>query len=196
MLDPTIYENIKVVIEGAIYDLDLEGSLFVTRRSDQIDLSSMSRSYVIQFKLRCGDKSTDCNDNEALNDPLSEVFAELRLHAGLKDLASEILELKRGEQPGCQLEVVFITNVTDVQKQCQFIQKALNEVWGTDVKITQSISYTYMDASQEQQELIPCRVEVTIDFNRKINEDQVEDIESLMAHVMRSLEKLNQKDDI
>ena len=33
MFDPTIYENLKVVFEGAVYDLDLDGHLTVGDRT-------------------------------------------------------------------------------------------------------------------------------------------------------------------
>ena len=32
MFDPTIYDNIKVVLEGAVYDLDLEGKIIITTK--------------------------------------------------------------------------------------------------------------------------------------------------------------------
>lgn len=194
MMDPTIYENIKVVIEGVIYDLDLEGSLYVSRRSDQIDLSSLSRSYTIQFKHRSAHESADYKNDDVLKEQLSkEVFAEMRLYAGLKDLATEILELKSEDQPGCRLEIAFMTKVTDVKKAAQLIRETLSEVWGADVSIRQKISYTFMDKSQENHELSPYLNEVTLDFKRKINEEQVEDIERLMEHIMRSLQILNQR---
>jgi hypothetical protein len=176
MFDPTIYENIKVVIEGVIYDLDLEGSILVTGRLDQIDLSSMSRSYIIQFK-----RKTD------------EVFAELRLYAGLKDLAAEILEEDSMDQPGCRLEIGFITKVTDVRKEGHQIHAVLTDIWDTDVSITQKISYTYTSTSKVEDVPNSSLNEITVDFNRKINEDQLQDIESLIDHVMRSLEALNQQ---
>ncbi|MDF0725751.1 hypothetical protein PY093_03360 [Cytobacillus sp. S13-E01] len=40
MFDPTIFDNLKVVIEGEVYDLDLTGDFLVTNRSDSIDIAN------------------------------------------------------------------------------------------------------------------------------------------------------------
>ncbi|WJH34045.1 hypothetical protein N6H14_29460 [Paenibacillus sp. CC-CFT747] len=90
MFDPTIYENLKVVAEGAVYDLDLKGELLILGRSDRVELASMSRAYAIRFRLP--DKP--------------EASAEFRLEADTYDLSAEILE-KREAVPGCRLELFF-----------------------------------------------------------------------------------------
>ncbi|MCV9888442.1 hypothetical protein [Metabacillus halosaccharovorans] len=47
MFDPTVFDNLKVVIEGYIYDMDIDEQISVTDRSDIIDLAKMSRQYSI-----------------------------------------------------------------------------------------------------------------------------------------------------
>ncbi|GAA3327145.1 hypothetical protein GCM10020331_065930 [Ectobacillus funiculus] len=77
MFDPTVFENLKVVAEGAVYDLDLAGAILVTNRRDVIDLASMSRTYSIAFMLR---------------DAEYDITALFSLTADVKNLAGEILE--------------------------------------------------------------------------------------------------------
>lgn len=36
MFDPTAFDNLKVIVEGAVYDFDLHGDILVTDRKDMI----------------------------------------------------------------------------------------------------------------------------------------------------------------
>lgn len=47
MFDPTAFDNLKVIVEGAVYDFDLHGDILVTDRKDMMDLASLSRIYHI-----------------------------------------------------------------------------------------------------------------------------------------------------
>lgn len=40
MFDPTAFDNMKVVIEGAIYDLDLDGEISIIDRNDLLILQN------------------------------------------------------------------------------------------------------------------------------------------------------------
>jgi hypothetical protein len=170
MFDPTIYENMKVVIEGAVYDLDLAGEILVTNRSNRIELSTMSRSYFIQFKLL----------------GLGDVIAELGLAATTEDLAAEILE-KSSMTPGCSLHIGFQMKVVDVEEDCAAIEQILFDIWGHDYTIIQKLSYTY------GKELHASYInEIQLDFGRKFGESVIDDIPSLLEHVLLSIERLNQ----
>jgi hypothetical protein len=170
MFDPTIYENMKVVIEGAVYDLDLAGEILVTNRSNRIELSTMSRSYSIQFKLL----------------GLGDVIAELGLAASTEDLAAEILE-RSSMTPGCSLHVGFQLKVMDVEEDCASIQQILLDIWGNDYTINQKLSYSY---GKNLHSLY--LNEIQLDFGRKFSESVIDDIPSLLEHVMLSIEQLNQ----
>ena len=61
LFDPTAFENIKVVIEGEIYDRDLSGEIFVTDRNDWFNSAKLSRKYEISFGL--DRKSTRLNSS-------------------------------------------------------------------------------------------------------------------------------------
>ncbi|MBR8645431.1 hypothetical protein KEH51_18565 [[Brevibacterium] frigoritolerans] len=52
MFDPTAFENMKVVLEGAVYDRDFIGDILVINRDDIVNLSTMSRSYKIEMELK------------------------------------------------------------------------------------------------------------------------------------------------
>jgi hypothetical protein len=176
LFDPTIYENLKVVLEGAVYDLDLAGVILVTNRSDIIDLATMSRSYTIQF-----------HEKLALPEHLPK--AELRLEAGMGDLAAEILEEKEQVQssnsPGCQLEIYFYLKVKDVNKECRRIEELLTKVWASRPQIQQRISFLYEDSGEPSLSNT-----ITMNFGRKIDEQQIEDLPTVVDHMLHSLQAL------
>lgn len=174
MFDPTVYENVKVVLEGAVYDLDLSGRVRVTNREDVIDLSSMSRRYAIRF--------ADAHD---LN---GRLFAEIHLKAHLSDLASEIMETHQ-PSPGCKLEIFFEETVGEemsIDDTCRRTDSVLKEIWGERFAIRQTISYAY------DSQPIVWRNRTMLDFGRKFNEDVIEDIPDLLEHVLRSIQRLSE----
>lgn len=169
MFDPTIFENLKVAFENEIYDLDnLDARIHITNRIDRMEMSVLSREFAIQFAL--------------VN--LSEVTAEIRLDASLKDLASEILELP-GETPGCSLRVRFYMPMKDISEQCKQIEVILQQIWSSELPATQTLSFVY------SQEGIRYRNTIELKFKRRISEDQMEDIPNLVEHILQSLTELN-----
>ncbi|BAU29688.1 hypothetical protein DFP93_10665 [Aneurinibacillus soli] len=173
MFDPTIYENMKVALEGAVYDLDLAGAILVTARKDRVDLATMSREYRIEFQ-----------DREARGG--EKPAARMTLLASASDLAGEVLELAPIERLGCLLRVSFALYV-DSLAECEEIADMLVDVWGGRPEIRQSLSFVY------DPEGAPIRYEntVTLDFGRKINEDNVEDLVSIVDHTVLSLRRLS-----
>jgi hypothetical protein len=177
LFDPTVYENIKVVVEGAVYDLDLAGTILVTNRTDRVELSTMARSYSIQFQESQEDMEKETG--------LQSGRAEIKLIATIEDLSSEILELDDAS-PGCQMEILFYTQVLDIEKECEEIDKLLKDVWENRPSIEQSLSFTYGDKVNFYQNRI------SLDFGRKINEEQIEDIPTLVDLMFHTLQRLNQ----
>ncbi|GAA3404567.1 hypothetical protein ACFFNY_27090 [Paenibacillus hodogayensis] len=166
MFDPTIYENLKVVFEGAVYDLDLDGQIVVIHRADLMDLAAMSRSYAIRFRLKDGHSS-----------------AEIRLSAGLTDLAGEKLEW-RNARPGCGLEIVFSLMLRNPVTACRNIQDILQQIWDIGTAVVQTLSFRYGDDGSR------CHNEIAVRFDRKIGESQVSDIPDLLEHTVRTLRQL------
>lgn len=172
MFDPTIYENIKVVVEGAVYDLDLAGVILITNRIDRIELSTMSRYFALRFE-----------EKEKVQVPFK---AEIQLYAGLEDLSAEILELKE-KNPGCLLQVCFYLTVQDIEEECRAIQKILEGIWQNRPRIHQILSFEYGDKNQQYQN------KIILDFERKINEEHIEDVHTVIDLTLHSLKTLNQQ---
>lgn len=171
MFDPTIFDNLKVVAEGAVYDLDLQGEILITNRIDQIDLAKLSRFYAVTFR-----KADEGEDS---------VHGELRIYAGVDDLAMEIME-KDVQSIGCYIEIVFSTSIKDPEKNCEIIQLELLDVWGNRPFITQMLSFTYDPTHQ-----IEWQDTVFLKFERKIGEAQVDDLPVMVDYMVESIDHLN-----
>jgi len=169
MFDPTIFDNIKVVLEGAVYDLDFEGQIVVTGRIDRVELSTMSRTYAVRF----------------IEQGRDECSAEVRLSADISDLAAELLQMKH-RAPGCSLAVTFERRVRD-EEDCLEIGHTLEEIWNGRPSIRQELSFDYRPDVRPNG----FRNRVRLEFDRKLDEGQIEDFPELLRHVVRSLKALN-----
>ncbi|WP_213652689.1 hypothetical protein [Paenibacillus sp. J23TS9] len=167
MFDPTIFDNLKVAFENQLYDLDnIDGRIRITGRTDRMEMSVMSREFSIRFAL--------C-ENPAIS-------VEIRLEAGLADLAAEILEMK-GDQPGCLLRIRFDLMVSHVEAECGLIEHTLKGIW-PEVPLVQTLSRVYGEDPNSYKN------EAELRFRRKIDEEQMEDIPELISHVLLTLDKL------
>ena len=52
LFDPTAFDNMKVVLEGAVYDRDLFGDILIVSRDDLVNLATLSRKFTIEFVLK------------------------------------------------------------------------------------------------------------------------------------------------
>ncbi|MBO0588931.1 hypothetical protein [Sporosarcina sp. E16_8] len=169
MYDPTIFENLKVAFENQVYDLDnLERKITITNRFDRMDFAIMARDFAIEFTLA--------------DQP--HVTAEIMLGASVKDLAGEILELP-SKNLGCSLLVRFTKRVQNVAIQCKQIEQALNDIWETEIQLTQTLSFVYEQEASSYLDIIE------VGFKSKLNEDHMGDITDFLNHVLESLETLN-----
>lgn len=165
MYDPTIFENLKVAFENQVYDLDnLDHLITITNRVDRMDLSILKRDFAIQFTL--------------VDQP--DVTAEIILEASLDELSAEILD-QPGKNPGCSLYLRFFKRVQDVSSQCMKIDQALNEIWETEHKLTQTLSFVY---DQEESSYLDS---IEVAFTHKINEEHMGDIPDFLEHVLATL---------
>jgi hypothetical protein len=167
MFDPTVYENLKVVIEGAIYDLDFEEYINITDRKDIIDLATFSRTYKLQF-----------TKNDA-----KKVKAEFLLHANLQSFTDEIIN--HNEHVGCELTISFIVEIRNLDI-CEKISSVLYEIWEGRPMIEQKVSFVYPRLQKKFKN------HITIKFNRQITEAQIDDIQSLLNYTLRSAEEINE----
>jgi len=170
MFDPTIFDNLKVVFEGAMYDMDLTGDVQILNRTDRVELSTMSRSFGM----------------EAIRHPHGFVKGSFVLKASLADLSAELLS-EQGKQPGCSLELRFSFPVREMQQDCAVAENLMRSIWGEGPSIQQKVYWVY----GEDKSLM--RNELTLQFIRKLDERQIDDIPSLMDHLVLSMERLDQQ---
>ncbi|MFN7252870.1 MAG: hypothetical protein ACK4M9_19175 [Anaerobacillus sp.] len=166
MFDPSVYENLKVVIEGEIYDRDLEGEIAIIDRQDQVNLATMSRTYSITFQ------------------PLKSshlYHATVKLEAAPGDLYGEILEIDEGF--GCTLLLIINGPINDVTKIPPLIQEKLEILWDKRPTINQQI---YFDWTKEIKTTYYSKT--TLYFDRKINEEHISDFSEIISLLIDSLE--------
>jgi hypothetical protein len=117
MFDPTVFDNLKVIIEGYMYDLDLENEISIINRNDNVDLATMSRKYMITF-------STVNKIN-----PSAKIEIEMRQN----QLAGELLQTIK--HPGCHIRLSFQEEMNS-QDYDELLLKKLKRIWGEDHKVT------------------------------------------------------------
>lgn len=171
MFDPAAFDNMKTVIEGALYDFDLNGEIVISDRNDCLNIAKMSRRFTISFKL------SDHTENQ--------ITANLELEAGLKNLAAELLPgLLSSELAGCRLRLKFCLEVIDEEKTYQEIADIFGKIWGEKRKISQSVEYNPLDYSGK------IRNAVTVDFDRIVGEDQMCDLVEMIHFMTTTLQQL------
>ncbi|WP_453995601.1 hypothetical protein [Bacillus nitroreducens] len=165
MFHPTVFDNIKVVLEGALYDLDLEGPLLIMDRVDQVEMAKLGRNYRITFK----DKAID-----EIN-----AYIDLRI-----DLDNQVRDLKRPDDlnPGCQLEIGFIFNL-DSLDTCPKVEQELTRIWGETRDIQQEISFIYNTNRYTNNSKII--------FHRLIHEDNMDDLLVMVDYIIESIHQLH-----
>ncbi|MDQ0257912.1 hypothetical protein J2S74_005375 [Evansella vedderi] len=171
MFDPTIYDNLKTVLEGHVYDLDLSNRIQVVNRNDRIDIATMSRSFCIQFRTSKQDYKY----------PLSEI----KLDFSHSDYTQEMFH-GNVEGSGCMIQINLYTNIHNIQTECTEIKTYLKELWNNQAIISQEISYSYGNEGDMNNK-------INLNFQRKINESHINDLESIVTYTVRSMEYLFQR---
>ncbi|MEH7125404.1 hypothetical protein V7122_22545 [Bacillus sp. JJ1532] len=170
MFDPTAFENMKVVIEGALYDRDLAGDIIIIDRNDFINTAKLSRRYEVTFS----------NQHDA-----EHLHCSIIMEAGLENLAAELLPAVQSDRlSGCHLFVKFLTMHPNELKIFQQIEKGLKEIWGQDRTIKQSI---ICDPFVNEDWI---KNETIISFNRLVSEDQMDDLVIMTDYMIDSLDRL------
>lgn len=176
MFDPTIFDNLKTVIEGEVYDRDLDGKILVTGRADLINLATMSRTFVLEFRRQ----------------DLEEATVKLTLQADLVNLASEILE-KMDEEPGCNLTISYSLKVVDPQADAVELRQILHEIWEGRPSISTEVRFAVDPHGDvvEDESGKPYELSLILTFDRKIDERQLQDLDELLNIVVDSLDACN-----
>jgi hypothetical protein len=170
MFDPTAFENMKVVLEGALYDLDLNGEIIIFDRNDFINLAKLSRKYEACFSLVERSKN---------------ISAKLVLEAGLDNLAAELLPGAVSEnRSGCLIYLQFYFEHSQKIINYDKIEKALLDIWGSTRKMTYLASFYPLQKEKRMQS------EVKIEFERLIQENQIDDLVEMIDSMITTLYRL------
>jgi hypothetical protein len=165
MFDPTAFDNMKVVIEGALYDLDLAGKIVITDRNDIVNMAKMSRSFDVHFQQS------------------SIVTAKLEIKADLMNLAAELLpNFLSQKQSGCAIKLQFFHHGTTDEADLKNIRDIFLTIWGKSRQISQSVTITPLKSLIDN-----C---ITIEFDRLISEDQMDDLVEMIEFMMKTNEQL------
>ncbi|MBU8878973.1 hypothetical protein BGM26_08235 [Bacillus sp. FJAT-29790] len=171
MFDPTAFENMKVVIEGTLYDLDLSGEIRILDRNDLLNSAKISRKYEISF--------TDQMEGQA------DIYCSFLMEASLANLAAELLPAARSSMlAGCHIYVKFYLKHPNELSLFQKIERILIDIWGKDRTIKQVVMRDPFDDGKIISN------ETTVIFNRLVLEDQIDDLVSMIDYLMVSLKSL------
>lgn len=183
LFHPTVFDNIRVVLEGAVYDRDLDGEILVTSRSDIMDLATFGRHFQIAF--------IDAKDTGVEG----AVTVRMDLRTSLADIASEQLEHSLTEHVGCFICISFSLAIRDVERDTSTVLHILNGIWGNRPHITQQVSFVMGEHRAGANNWPPevYRNKVVLDFHRKIDEGNIEDLNGLVEHCVKSLVELRQR---
>ncbi|RFU69693.1 hypothetical protein D0469_08970 [Peribacillus saganii] len=175
MTDPTAFENMKIVLEGAVYDLDFAGTVTVKNRSEMINLASLSRQYELEMVLK---------EKENLN----QISAAIRLKAALKNLTAELLpgiSASTGDFAGCHAEIKFNLNLAIQETDAAELLGMLEELWGKDRRIVCTSRKI-----QDNHGLASESTEIHVFFDRLLTEEQINDLQPMASCCVHSLEAL------
>jgi len=168
MFDPTAFDNMKVVIEGALYDLDIKGDIIITDRNDLINLAKMSRSFDVSFQLPDGNGT-----------------AKVELKSTLLNLAAELLPSMQTEhQTGCYVRLEFFL---EQEKEPDFyeLKDILLNIWGDSRNFSLTSHVHPLDTNQK------ISIILAVEFGRLVTEDQMDDLVNMTDFVVTTLERLN-----
>ncbi|EIT86634.1 hypothetical protein A374_03649 [Fictibacillus macauensis ZFHKF-1] len=171
MFDPTIYENVKLIVEGLIYEYDYAEKLHVTNRKDLVDLATLRREFVMEVALH-GDTTT--------------TKAELVIATTLEDLAGELLD-NRTIGIGCTFHMIFHTTVENITTECANIQEALSFIWKNKASISQTVAYTY-GAPSGQYDL-----KVKVMLKEKLHEEESDAFSALLESFFLTYQQIATK---
>ncbi|WP_160721215.1 hypothetical protein [Bacillus sp. USDA818B3_A] len=168
MFDPTAFDNMKVVIEGALYDRDIEGEIVITDRNDWLNMAKMTRSFDISFRL-----------------PNDTVIAKVEITSNLINIAAELLPAIQIERnAGCYVQLQFILSQLE-EFNNQKINHIVLDIWGKDRDILLSNQYNPLEGENNLSTI------VSVNFVRLITEDQMDDIIDMTDFIITTLERLS-----
>lgn len=165
MFDPTAFDNLKVVLEGEIYDADLEGIIEVIEHKDIVDLATMSRTYQNTFSLKEGNR---------------DAAAEFILKMSTSQLSGELLG--KESNPGCEVLLKFHVFSPNDRTHAKSI---VMENWGAHHSVSHHLSHAIPAETYKHS--------FVIHFKRLIGEDQMDDLIAMADHAIDTLHEIDKK---
>lgn len=173
MFDPTAFENMKVVLEGAIYDCDLAGEILIIDRNDFVNLAKLSRTYEVEFQLA---EPLQNNQNSA----------KIVMTAALENLAAELMSSTISKQKaGCEVSLHFYVDLNYDPNLFEEIHSLFVDIWGSE----RSIQHEMVVEPFVDHEVVLNTI--TIRFNRLIIEDQMNDLVHMVEYMITSLQHID-----
>lgn len=170
LFDPTAFDNMKVVLEGAVYDRDILGDILVVNRDDLVNLATLSRHFTIEFELK---------------EPRFEkkFSGGISLYASLQNLSSELLASHIDETfSGSTVDIFIACSEKLADEQVDKVFNGLEDIWGKQRTITWK---TILEKTNTNQQFFSSRV--TISFGRLVKEDQMDDLVDMIEYLIQSL---------
>lgn len=169
MFDPTIFENIKVVLEGLLYEIDAEADIQITDRKDLIDLARMDRCAMLTFNRSSG-----------------QTPATMIIKADTGVLSKEILG-HPPDQLKIALKVDFHVSIKDPESDCEALTFILSKIFRNErIKILQTIMQEYGPVRKKLYSHVSMR------FLDGINEHSIDQLESLCEKILVALDKMDE----
>lgn len=168
-MDPTIFDNLKVVLEGSLYDLDREGRLRVADRADLVDMASLQRIFRLGFVLP--------------KEP-RRVYGEVEISSELLDFAAEWKHLHViEEKPGVRVWLRFILEQWPADEETiRRVHEEMKQRWeATDLYHT--LEKTMIPGAGQEENRYIC----TLVFRDKIDEENAGEIPLLWEHVRKTM---------
>ncbi|MFY4776061.1 hypothetical protein [Metabacillus sp. RGM 3146] len=164
MFDPTIFDNLKVVLEGEIYDRDLDQEIIILDRTDIVNLSDMSRMYRIKFAEKKG---------------TAIASVEFQLFMSHKQMYSEWKQ--DFKEAGCDIKMIFAWP-KDLSGCKEWTESSIKRIWGEEVLISHETRRTTSHSGITVVQYL-----VYLEFDRMINEDNALDLESMVSYALETI---------
>lgn len=164
MFDPTAFDNLKVIFEGAVYDLDLSGEIHILDRKDLFDFAHYERCYQIHYSL-----------------PYKKsISIEFHLKADMGHFLAERKMMTEKNTAGADILIVYKGD-----EKLKDGRKLLEETWGKDKK---------WEWKEVISSLNPPACEGNLTFNRVITEEMVDDVLQMISFSVETLQQLDRID--
>ncbi|PFA70109.1 hypothetical protein CN378_02045 [Bacillus sp. AFS015802] len=164
MFDPTAFDNLKVIFEGAVYDLDLTGDIQILDRKDLFDFAHYERCYQIRYSL-----------------PYHKSLSiEFHLKADMGHFLAERKMMTEKNTAGADIVIVYKGD-----EKLHLSRQFLEEAWGND---------KYWEWKEVNSSMKPTSYEGILTFNRVITEEMVDDVLQMISFTVETLRELERKD--